>query len=77
MVDIQCYKNLGAAIAMQAAKDYAKAETPQARAHIIRQLRTPYMEFITGGIAPMLADALKRDYKAVVNRIYSMEANEK
>ena len=78
LIDIQCYKNLGAAIAMQAAKDYASVDaTPQSRGHIIRQLRTPYMEFITGGISPMLADALKRDYKSVVKRIYSMEANEK
>ena len=76
-IDIQCYKNLGCAIAIQAAKDYAAVDaTPQKRAHIIRQLRSPYMEFVTGGIAPMLADALKRDHKAVVTRIYHMEEDE-
>lgn len=78
LIDIQCYKNLGCAIAMQAAKDYASVDaSPQSRAAIIRQLRSPYMEFITGGISIMLADALRRDYKSVVKRIYSMEENDK
>ena len=78
MVDIQNYKNLGCAIAIQAAKDYASVDaTPQKRGVIIRQLRSDWMNFITDGKASMLADALKRDYKAVANTLFSTEANEK
>jgi hypothetical protein len=71
MVDIQCYRNLAAAICLQAAKDYDKAETPQQRAVIIRQLRSEYMCGISDGASALLADALKRDYKRVVKQIYT------
>lgn len=69
MTDIQCYKNLGAAIALQAAKDYAKA-SPAERRWIIKNLRSEYMQSITDGASVLLADALKRDYKRVVKQIY-------
>lgn len=73
MPDIQCYKNLACAIAIQAAKDYADAQNPQQRGHILRQLRSDYMNFITDGKAAMLADALKRDYKKVVETLINSE----
>lgn len=77
---IDNYKQLGCAIALQAAKDCEKIDgkptSPQKRAAIIKQLYSPYMELITGGIAPMLADALKKDYKTVVMRIKNMEREE-
>ena len=69
---IDNYKQLGCAIAIQATKDYARASAARRRV-IIKDLRSDYMSFITGGIAPMLADALKSDYKAVVGRIKNME----
>lgn len=72
MTDIQCYKNLACAIAIQAAKDYANG-SPQQRGHILRQLRSDYMNFITDGKAAMLADALKRDYKTVVETLVNSE----
>lgn len=71
MTDIQCYRNLAAAICLQAAKDYGSVEaTPQSRGHIIRQLRSEYMVFISDGASALLADALKRDHERVVNQIY-------
>lgn len=80
MVDIQNYKNLGCAIAIQAAKDCVsidgKITSPQKRAAIIKQLRTPYMDTITNGLASMLADELEKDYKAVFKRIKNMEQEE-
>ena len=72
MVDIQCYKNLGCAVAIQAAKDYA-AGSPQKRAAIIKQLRSDYMQLITDGVSIMLADALRHDYKSVVNNLINAE----
>lgn len=71
-IDIQNYKNLACAIAIQAAKDYVDA-SPQQRGHILRQLRSEYMNFITDGKSSMLADALKRDYKAVVSSLINSE----
>lgn len=73
MFDIQCYRNFAAAICIQAAKDYADAKTPQARGYIIRQLRSDYMVFISDGASALLADALKRDYKSVVESLIKSE----
>ena len=72
MFDIQCYRNLGAAIAMQAAKDYEHA-SPAMRRVIIKDLRSQYMDTITNGMGAMLADALKKDHKTVIRRIKNME----
>ena len=72
MNTIDNYKQLGCAVAIQEAKDYA-ASSPARRRVIIKDLRSDYMELITGGIASMLADALRRDYKSVVRRIKNME----
>lgn len=89
MVDNQNHRNLGCSVAFQAAKDYADTYDPNKcrgfdeymrkilRRDILRDLRSEWMNFITDGKSSMLADALKRDYKAVVKRIYSMEENEK
>ena len=78
---IDNYKQLGYAIALQAAKDYASMDgvetSPARRRVIIKDLRSDYMDLITGGLASLLADALKRDYKTVVARIKSMEETAK
>ena len=74
------YRQLGFAIALQAAKDCEKIDgkktTPQKRAAIIKQLRSEYMDTITEGLASQLADELQKDYMAVVTRIKNMEARE-
>jgi hypothetical protein len=80
MSTIDNYKELGYAIAIQAAKDCEKIDgketSPQKRSAIIKSLRSEYMNFITGGMASMLADALRKDWKAVVRRIKNMEEEE-
>lgn len=77
---IDNYKQLGYAIALQAAKDYQSIEdvetSPAQRREIIKDLRSPYMELVTNGLSIMLADALRRDYKVVVARIKNMEREE-
>jgi hypothetical protein len=74
------YKQLACAIAIQAAKDCeridGKETSPQKRAAIIKNLRSDYMNGITDGLSSHLADALRRDYKAVVARIKNMELQE-
>lgn len=77
MNTIHNYKQLGCAIAIQAAKDYDSMNgvetSPARRRAIIKDLRSDYMDAITGGLSVLLADALRRDHKAVVNRIKNME----
>lgn len=60
MNTIENYKQLGYAVALQAAKDYKKA-SPKMRQRIIRELRGGYMDFITNGLSILLADALLQD----------------
>jgi hypothetical protein len=66
------YRQLGCAVAIQAAKDYEKA-TPAQRRHIIKDLRSDYMETITDGLSVYLADALRNNHTAVIKRIKNME----
>lgn len=66
------YKQLGCAIAIQAAKDY-EAASPAQRRVIIGDLRSDYMDTITCGISLHLADALRRNPIAVIKRIKNME----
>lgn len=70
---IDNYRNLANAIAIQAARDYAEETRPTGKRAIIRQLRSEYMDFITDGLAPMLANALIKDENAVIRRIRSVE----
>lgn len=72
MTTIDNYKQLGCAIAIQAAKCYEGASDAQRRV-ILKDLRSDYMDLVTGGLAPYLADALQKDYKSVLARIKSME----
>lgn len=74
------YKQLGCAIALQAAKDYASINgeptSPAKRRAIIKCLRSDYMNLITDGKASLLADALKRNWKEVVGRIKQVEEDD-
>ena len=72
---IDNYKQLGCAIALQAAKDYEKA-SPAMRRVIIKDLRSDYMDAISCGLSIHLANALRRDATTVINRIKNMEWNE-
>jgi ribonuclease-3 len=64
-VDVENYKSLAYAIAMQAAKDYHRA-SPARRRVIIKELHSDYMNFITNGISSILADA----FEAVLAAVY-------
>lgn len=66
------YKQLGCAVAIQAAKDYEKAN-PAKRRTILKDLRSDYMDAITGGLSIHLADALQKNCADVLARIKNME----
>lgn len=68
------YKQLGCAIAFQAAKDYFNTDKYGKRA-IINDLSTPYMECVTDGLSLLLVEQLKRNPKEVAKRIRIWEEN--
>ena len=61
------YQRLGYAIAFQALKDYFGGSTAQKNV-IMKDLRSPWMEWITNGLSVQLADRLKSDPKGVERR---------
>ena len=56
-------KNLGCAIAIQAAKDYF--DNPVERSGIIHMLKTPRMSLLTGGLSVQLAEKLANNPEEV------------
>lgn len=66
------YRQLGAAIGLQAVKDYA-VETPAMQKKIIKDLRSEYMELITQGASVFLAEKLETDPDEIIDRVRKME----
>lgn len=61
-------KNLGAAIIMQAVKDYFEATTHQQKA-IIKDLKSDWLDFITNGTSIVVADRLKSNPEDIRRRL--------
>ena len=72
------YRQLGASITYQAIRDYIAAEhEPKKQTVIIKQLRSPWMDLISNGLAPILADKLETNPKEICDRVkrYDREEN--
>lgn len=67
-------RNLACAITMQAVRDYF-AESAQQR-QIIQDLRSPWMDFITGGLSVMTADQLEKHPNEIKARMRKMPKEE-
>lgn len=61
-------KNLGAAIIMQAVKDYFNATSYQKR-EIIKDLKSDWLDFITNGTSIIVAERLTTNPEEIKNRI--------
>lgn len=68
------YKNLGCAIAFQAAKDYF-CEDKYGKKAIIKDLNSPYMDNMTSGLSLILAEQLKKNPDTIAKRINMWEEN--
>jgi hypothetical protein len=66
------YKELGCAVAIQAMKDYFVSSAAKQRA-IIKDLKSPWMELITGGASVCLAEKLKSNPKEIEKRCNEYE----
>lgn len=71
------YKQLGATITYQAILDFIKAkDSPRKQAAIIKQLKTPYMDLISGGLAPILAEKLQNNPQEICDRVKRFDREE-
>lgn len=69
------YQQLGYAVAVQAIKDFFEGTDKQKKA-IIKQLRSPWMNFITNELAWRLAEELETNPKEVRRRFKKAWAEE-
>lgn len=54
-------RQLSAAVLLRAVKDYfGKKSTPKRRAEILKDLRSPWMDFLTNGDAIKVAERLEK-----------------
>lgn len=71
------YRQLGASITYQAIRDFITAEyEPKKQAVIIKQLRSPWMDLISNGLSPILADKLETNPKEICDRVKRFDREE-
>ena len=70
MDTINNYKQLGYAVVIQAIKDYIEAEhSPKKQRAIIKQLRSPWLDWLSNGLSVQLADRLKTNARETYDRL--------
>lgn len=63
-------RNLACAITMQAVRDYFREGTTDARKQaILKELRSNYMQLITGGTSIVVAEQLEKNPKEIAERL--------
>lgn len=62
------YPNLGAAIVLQATKDYFKS-TKEMKQVILKDLRSDYLYQLSGGASVVVAEQLERHPKEIAKRL--------
>jgi hypothetical protein len=67
-------RNLACAITMQAVRDYFADKDKQHQ--ILKDLRSPWMDFITGGLSVMTADQLEKHPNEIKARMRKMPKEE-
>lgn len=73
------YKELGMKITYEAIKEFneeRKKNNRRRQAVIIKQLRSPYMTFISNGLSQILADKLETSPEEVCSRVENMPKEE-
>lgn len=72
------YRNLGAAIALQAAKDYCRPQTTEAmRKAILKDLRSNHLNGLSDGLSLVVADELEKNREEISKRLNIVLAEEK
>lgn len=68
MTDINI-RNLACAITMQAIEDFCHTTKPEKRKAILKDLRSPYMDFITNGTSTIVAEQLELHPEDIAKRL--------
>lgn len=66
-------RQLSSAVLLQAVRDYCKAPTESHRDAILKELRSPYMDFLSNGMATVVAEQLEKNYEAIKTRLLNEE----
>lgn len=65
---MEVIKNLGAAVLIQAVKDYFEETAPKQRV-IIRDLKSDWLNFLTDGMSTFVAEKLKSNPEEIRRRL--------
>ena len=67
-------RHLACAITLQAVRDYLKdGKTDAQKQAILKELRSPYMKFITDGVSATRAEQLEKNPKEIAERLIAMQ----
>lgn len=73
-IDEYNVRQLGAAVMLQAVRDYFKSPTKQKV--ILKDLRSKWMDFLTNGKAAIVAEQLELHPKEIAARLHQQETEE-
>lgn len=60
---------LAAAVLLQAAKDYCDAKTSQMKTKIIKELKTPWVRFLSDDFSVVVAEQLQKNEAIIAQRL--------
>ena len=64
-----CARHLAAAIMLQATRDYCKSKSDSKRAAILKDLRSAHMDFLSDGMAVVVAEQLEKHPEEIAERL--------
>lgn len=62
-------RQLAAAIMLQATRDYCKSRSESKRAAILKDLRSPHMDFVSNGLSLVVAEGLENHPDEIAERL--------
>lgn len=71
---INAYRSLGKAIVYEAIKEFAEEKNnPKMQQKILKDLRSPYMDFVSEGISVIVAEKLATNPDEICDRVRRFE----
>ena len=65
----KCVKSLGAAMLLQAAKDYCKTQNNRMKKKILKDLRSDWVTFLTSDFSLIVAEQLENHEPEIAKRL--------
>ena len=74
---INAYRSLGKAIVYEAIKEFAEEKNnPKMQHKILKDLRSPYMDFVSEGMSVIVAEKLETNPDEICDRVRRFEEEE-